>query len=116
MAACGCARYQWGRKRRGEDAGGPGPRPSSLNLDEDATAATYVAAVAGNSACRHTACAPHTFCIVAELDKLRGNYQKVTHQFQIKVSPERMQKRGAFMLDSCNSGVLLWIEICRKHV
>lgn len=90
MAACGCARYQWGRKRRGEDAGGSGARPSSLNLDEDPTAATYAAAAAGNSACRHAACAPHTFCIVAELEKLRGNYEKVKHQFQIKVRLERM--------------------------
>ena len=61
-----------------------------MNLDEDATAATYAAAAAGDSACRHAACAPHAFCIVAELEKLRANYEKVKHQFQIKARLNRM--------------------------
>ena len=78
-------------------------KSSSLNLDEDVTAATYAAAVAGHSACRHAACAPHTFCIVAELEELRANYQKVTHQFQIKVRPRAHVEAWSILLDAAHA-------------
>ena len=48
--------------------------------------------------CRHTACALHTFCIVAELEKTRSNYEKVKHQFQIKARPMPLNNCGAIVL------------------
>ena len=104
MNARACARYRpAGKGGAGGGFGDEPLNPGALDLGEGATTAAHANGAVGNSVCRHAACALHTFCIVAELEKLRDNYEKFKHQFQIKARLVPLNRGGVPLLTACTA-------------